>query len=257
MSEQLYVHTEEIHNFSAAEQVLPVIIKMMSPKSILDVGCGIGTWLSVATNLGIKEILGIDGEHVDQELLRISKDNFQTYDLEKPFKLGRKFDILLCLEVAEHISTKSSEVLIESLTTHSDVIIFSAAIPGQDGQNHINEQWPEYYQNLFRKYDFDAFDILRNQFWNNTKVEWWYRQNMIVYAKANTLALKNFNPSIPIQSFVHPELLLLKNEKIKQLRELLFKEAAYPGFFISAKRLMKSIIKPRVLSREWKKLNKL
>ena len=39
--------------------------------------------------------------------------------------------------------------LVATITKHGDAVLFSAAIPGQGGQDHLNEQWPEYWQKKF------------------------------------------------------------------------------------------------------------
>lgn len=255
MSDNIYIHTEDIHNFSAAEELLPFIIELVHPKSMLDIGCGIGTWLAVAQNLGIKDIVGIDGEYVDRRLLKIPLEKFIPIDLNTRVNLKRKFDIVLCLEVAEHLPIVSTENLIDTLTCHSDFIIFSAALPGQGGQNHINEQWPRFYEHLFLERDFIAYDILRPKFWDNSKIEWWYRQNMVIFAKKNIPVFEGISPSKTLMNLVHPELLLLKDEKINQLNSKLYDEAAFPEFSTSFKRLIKSVIKPKLVFNRAKKLH--
>lgn len=243
MSETAYIHTEDIHNFSAAEQVLPFIIETFHPESILDVGCGIGTWLAIASKLGVAEIKGLDGDYVDKSLLKIPNNCFIASDLMHPINLKRKFDLVLCLEVAEHLPSTKAQILIDTLTEHSDIIIFSAAIPGQDGQNHINEQWQTYWQALFRKKAFFAYDILRPRIWNNEKIDWWYRQNIIIYAKKHIHVLRNEAPCDPVLNLVHPELFLQKNQKVEQLYSRLLSEATNPNFFMALKKLLKSIVR--------------
>lgn len=204
--EVLYKHDERVHNFSAAREILPFLIKMFAPSSILDVGCGIGTWLSVAKELQVKEVLGIDGTYVDRDLLKVDSTEFLEYDLRSPLNLQKKFDLALCLEVAEHLPDSSSGVLVQSLCKHSDVIVFSAAIPGQGGQNHLNEQWPSYWVQLFEKEGFLCYDILRPVFWNNEQVEFWYKQNMLLFSKVDIASGISEWPKPSKINIVHPEL---------------------------------------------------
>ena len=166
-----YIHDEIIHNSGAAEQVLPVLFSIFKPKSILDVGCGLGNWIEVAKKMGIEEVVGVDGSYVNRTLLKIDDKEFIEKDLAKPFDLNKNFDLAICLEVAEHLPETSADTLIQSIVTHADVVIFSAAIPGQGGQNHINEQWPTYGQELFQKYDYDVIDYFKPKIWNNNKIE--------------------------------------------------------------------------------------
>jgi SAM-dependent methyltransferase len=205
----------EFFNTRVAEEIVPQIIKFFNPNSVVDVGCGIGTWLHVFKSLGIKDILGIEGDHLDTNLLMIDKEDILFLDLEKEFVINRKFDIALSLEVAEHLSAEAAANFIQSLAKLSNVIIFSAAIPGQEGQGHINEQWMDYWQMEFQKNDFEFYDLLRPLFWNNEKVDWWYRQNIIVAIRKgipNDFSTNHFPLNI-----VHPKLFEYKNEIIRDL----------------------------------------
>jgi len=220
-----YIHDEIVHNSGAAEQVLPVLFEIYKPQSILDVGCGLGNWIQVAKNMGVNDIKGVDGAYVNKSLLKINPDEFVEKNLTEPFDLGRKFDLTICLEVAEHLPAASADVLIQTLTNHADVILFSAALPGQGGQNHVNEQWPEYWQKIFLKYGFEMVDYFRPKIWNNHKVERWYRQNLfLVVRKGHALAHNGINQA---QAIIHPELFEVVNEnyelKIKKLKSTIKK----------------------------------
>ena len=210
-----YIHSKEIHNTQAAEEIVPYLLEYIKPQSVIDVGCGLGTWLEVFKRNGVNEILGIEGEHVNKELLKIGQDELKIVDLELPFKIDKKFDLTLSLEVAEHLSHPSADTFIHSLIQLSDYIIFSAAIPDQGGQNHINEQWIEYWQQLFDKYGFILSDCIRPRFWNNENVEWWYRQNMFFCYKSGS---KNpFNVENRPLNLIHPKLFILKVTENKLL----------------------------------------
>lgn len=239
----IYVHDPVIHNFSAAKQVLPYIFKLKPVDNVIDIGCGIGTWLSVAKELGAKEILGVDGVDLDEKDLKIPLDDFIVTNLTQPFNLNKKFDLLLCLEVAEHLPESSAEILVDSLTNHSEFILFSAAIPGQGGQNHINEQWPQYWSNLFRAKGYFPCDILSIQFWHNEEVEWWYKQNMVIYGTKETFSHLNLPITEQLRSIIHPALFKEKLEKIDQLSSLVEKEIWRPSLKRSLKSLYKAVFK--------------
>ena len=132
-----YFHTEQYHNTASAEEVLPFVINLVGPSSIIDVGCGTGTWLKVAKKLGVKVIMGIDGIHVDSKMLCIEEQEFLQHNLNLPLDVGRKFDLGISLEVAEHLPAAAAGNFIEVLTRHSDIILFSAAVPGQIGRAHV------------------------------------------------------------------------------------------------------------------------
>jgi len=239
----LYVHDPVIHNFSAARQILPYIFKLKPIKSIIDVGCGTGTWLSVAKELGVEEILGVDGVELDQKDLKIPSSNFINTNLTQAFNLNKKFDLLICLEVAEHLPENSAKTLIDTLTSHSDFILFSAAIPEQGGQNHINEQWPEYWLNLFRTQGYFPCNILRDEFWDNKEIEWWYKQNIMIYGTKSILLSLNLPISEKIHPIIHPSLFKEKLEKINELNLFIKKEVWNPSLKRSLISLYKSIFK--------------
>jgi hypothetical protein len=98
--------------------------------------------------------------------------------LNKSLNLGRKFDLVVCLEVVEHLEPSSAETIIGSLCRHADEVLFSAAAPGQAGTHHINCQWPSYWQKLFNNHGFVCRDDLRWKLWDNDAIEPWYRQNL-------------------------------------------------------------------------------
>ena len=206
----LYIHSEAVHNLNAAREVVPILLQLTKSTSVLDVGCGTGTWLKVFEENGVNDYLGVDGDYVERSMLKIPHKLFHAHDLTKSFTLGRKFDIVVSLEVAEHIPEQCADSFIESLVKHAEVLIFSAAIPGQGGQNHLNEQWPEYWQKKFEPFGFYFHDVIRPQIWGNEQVDFWYRQNMFLVKREKPLQTPFHSLSV-----VHPELLNLKigNEK--------------------------------------------
>ena len=175
-------------SYESARRVAPLVMDLFQPRSVLDVGCGSGTWLSVfRRDHGVDDILGVDGDYVDTSVLEIPPACFRPADISKPVHLNRKFDLVISLEVAEHISAGQAPVLVENLTRHGDVILFSAAIPGQGGVHHVNEQFPEYWAALFQANGFCAVDVLREKIWNEDRIEWWYRQNILLFLKNDIL----------------------------------------------------------------------
>lgn len=159
-----------------------MICDLVRPASVLDVGCGQGIWLREFKRNGVTRALGMDGDYVDRNRLAIEVDEFLAVDLERPLPVAEPFDLAVCLEVAEHLSENAAGALVASLTSAAPVIVFSAAIPGQRGTNHINLQWPEYWAARFRDAGFLAFDPIRPRVRSNAAVELWYRQNLVIYA---------------------------------------------------------------------------
>jgi len=171
-------------SLSSAQAVIPHLKELVCPTSVLDVGCGVGTWLRAWAHDGtVTTLAGVDGEWVTDLLPDPARPLFRAHDLTTPLALKRKFDLVTCLEVAEHLPPRSARTLIESLCRHGDVVAFSAAVPGQDGTGHINLHWPTYWAKLFAEHGYEPYDVLRQRIWWDQRIEWWYRQNIILFAK--------------------------------------------------------------------------
>jgi SAM-dependent methyltransferase len=203
----------------SADEILPIILDLLHPVSIIDVGCGAGHWLAAANELGVKDTLGVDGGWVLETKLAIPQDKFVAHDLGTPLSLGRRFDLVLSLEVAEHLPASRAQQFVKTLCEAADNVVFSAAIPGQGGRHHVNEQWPAYWADLFQECGYQCHDILRQRIWNNPRVAWYYAQNILVFVKAgppNHLA----PPSQPL-SLVHPALWSAQVARMKSPGKLL------------------------------------
>src|SRR5690606_23594368 len=128
------------------------------------------------------------------------------------------------------------DTFVESLTSHASIILFSAAIPQQGGQYHINEQWPNYWNEKFKKRGFQAFDILRSEFWNNEQVLWWYRQNMVFFVKQGNETFNKFEPSKDIHSLIHPS---LYQKRVLKPHSSNSKKGFLKSIFIGLKKILK------------------
>lgn len=132
-TEQFYIDQRKSSRRSANE-IVPLVLELIQPKSVIDVGCGVGAWLSVFRECGIEDILGVDGNWVDKNMLEIPENRFLVFDLTTPVLMNRHFDLVVSLEVAEHLPSECAEIFIDSLTRLGPTILFSAAIPFQGGQ---------------------------------------------------------------------------------------------------------------------------
>ncbi len=164
-------------SFCSAQAIVPYIVQLFNPTSILDVGCGRGLWLNTFMQHGVSDVLGVDGEWVNPIVPHV------VADLEKPFTLDRKFDIALSLAVAEHLTPAAGESLISILCNASNIIVFSAAPPGQGGENHINEQPLSYWQERFLKYGFELVDCIRPRIGHIQIAAPYYKKNIVVFVK--------------------------------------------------------------------------
>lgn len=153
----------------SARQIVPLVLELVQPKSVIDVGCGVGTSLSVFNQCGVEDFYGIDGDYVDRNILEIPEQRFFVSDLTEPIQLNRQFDLVVSLEVAEHLPDTCAEIFVDSLTKLGPVILFSAAIPHQGGTRHVNEQWPEYWARYFKRKDIRRLIVLEGKYGQTSK----------------------------------------------------------------------------------------
>jgi hypothetical protein len=156
----------------------------------------------------VQDVLGLDGAYVNREQLLIAPDEFQPRDLQAPISLDHRFDLVMSLEVAEYLPPSRSRSLVRDLTSMAPLVLFSAAIPHQGGRDHINEQWQSCWASLFNEHGFRTFDVIRPVIWDNSQVERWYRQNIVIYCREDCVAsypgLTKRAPAPPL-SVVHPK----------------------------------------------------
>jgi hypothetical protein len=222
-----YVHARNSHSQTGPTVAFPIIIEALGqrPASMIDVGCGTGTWLRAAADCGVADVLGIDGVMAPAEQLCMAAHLIQQRDLTQPVDLGRRFDLAVCLEVGEHLAAEHASALVSTLVRSSDVVLFSAACPGQPGQHHVNCQWPEYWQRLFNDRGYSCDDSIRWQIWGNDGIEPWYRQNMFV--ARNTPDRAGTEPRIA--AVLHPAMVtdsILLQEPIRRWRAVQLQEIA-------------------------------
>lgn len=203
-----FFHGHRDGMIASATVVVPSLVRIFEPMTVVDVGCGIGAWAGAFHNAGC-DVLALDGDYVERASLLLPAERFEVRDLNQPLSLTKSVDLVVCLEVAEHLSPTNAKRFVRDLTKLAPVVVFSAAIPGQGGAGHINEQWPQYWADLFEECDHLPIDNLRPFFWSNKQVSWWYAQNMISYVHRD--AIPRF-PSLPLPAEpcqlarVHPEL---------------------------------------------------
>jgi SAM-dependent methyltransferase len=178
----------EIRARRSAQHVIGFLCRHFALSSVLDVGCGRGVWVDEWRRGGIADAVGIDGAYVHTDRLLIPREQFVAFDLSRRFDFGRRFDLVQSLEVAEHISSSSAEIFVDNLVTHGDVILFSAAVPGQGGEFHVNEQPYEYWRSKFASRGFAIFDSLRPQIVKIRAIEPWYRYNIFLFVHERAIS---------------------------------------------------------------------
>ena len=209
-SENFYKNLQKGSRGSARE-IIPIVLDLVRPKSVIEVGCGVGSWLSVFREFGVQDFVGVDGHWIEEKMLEIPPERFLSFDLKKPFQMDRVFDLVVSLEVGEHLPQECAGIFVDSLTRLGSIVLFSAAIPFQGGTNHVNEQWPEYWIRYFQEQHYQVIDCIRKNIWENNNVEWWYAQNIFMFVKND--CLENYpllkrefeNTNISPLSVVHPK----------------------------------------------------
>jgi SAM-dependent methyltransferase len=167
---------------ASARGVLDCLAGRLPIRSVLDLGCGNGVWLSYWLEQGVSDVVGVDGPYVDVRMLRVPPSAFLARDLGQPLQLQRQFDLVQSLETAEHLPPSAADQFVDNLVRHGKLVLFSAAIPGQGGEHHVNEQPLNYWRAKFRVHDYDAFDFVRPRVRNDRSIFFWYRHNAILYA---------------------------------------------------------------------------
>jgi SAM-dependent methyltransferase len=213
----------ESNSYKSAKLVLPFVNDILHPKSIIDIGCGTGEWLKVWNeDFKIEDIKGVEGPYINLNLIKIDPEKLSIQDLKLSYSEPRNYDLAMSLEVGEHLPKESSEEFIKTLTKLSDFVLFSAAVPGQEGTYHINEQYPEYWALIFHKFGFVPVDYFRELLWRVSGIEYWYKQNILLYVHKDVLHLypallensRHVNPNYLFR--LHPDFYELKNSRIKE-----------------------------------------
>jgi SAM-dependent methyltransferase len=203
----------------SAQVIVPWVNAHVRPASVVDVGCGAGSWLRAFMDAGVEDVLGLDGDWVPEAELRIPRERFRTTDLRAPGEVARRFDLAISLEVAEHLPAGAADELVATLVGLAPVALFSAAVPGQSGVDHINEQWPAYWAQRFAQHGYDAFDVVRSRFWRDPSVKWWYPQNTLLYAERGSEPAERIGAELgpalnePPLALVHPGMVAAMDEQ--------------------------------------------
>jgi len=204
----------------SARRVFRELVTFYRPRSVVDFGCGRGAWLRAAAECGASDLAGYDGPWLSPQDLVVESVYFTTADMERSIEIERRYDLAISVEVAEHLSPNRAQGFVADLCKASDIVLFSAAIPGQGGTNHVNEQWPSYWVGLFRAGGYDCFDVLRPALWSDSEVEFWYRQNILLFVRTGA-SLPLDRPELerrqrPIIDAVHPALLEIARRPLRE-----------------------------------------
>lgn len=209
----------------SASKIVPELIRLLMPQSVVDIGCGIGTWIGAFRLNGVDDVVGVDGSYIPKDALQVDEKAFILADLSQSFQLDRTFDLAITVEVAEHLPSSRAHTFVADLVRLAPAVAFSAAIPGQGGTNHVNEQWPDYWEAIFAEFNYRAVDCFRPHFWDDNEIEFWYRQNLVLFVSEARMALYPalealIRPS-KLLRLVHPELHIRNCAILKALSKMM------------------------------------
>ena len=159
-----------------------ILYPMFKPETVIDLGCGLGFFLSSMQKYGAK-ITAIDNDWVKELETAAPIKSYVFHDLNQPFASKKRFDLATSFEVAEHLDPERSEPLVQELCALSDTIAFSAAIPGQSGSGHINLKWQSDWAELFEQQGYLCYDAIRPAMAEKENAYFWFRQNALVFIK--------------------------------------------------------------------------
>lgn len=189
-------------SMSSARFLVPFLMENLEFSSVIDIGCGDGQFVGQFIQHGIPNVKGIEGKWILDSLDKSAATWLEIADLTEELIFDSRFDLAICLEVAEHLEEEYADTLIRNLTSASDIVVFSAAIPGQGGTNHVNLQYPIYWAKKFAKHGYFVAWDPRKSLWGNKEVAPWYQQNCLVYKKCEDVNKDLVTPP----SLKHPEI---------------------------------------------------
>ncbi|MFA5109565.1 MAG: methyltransferase domain-containing protein [Patescibacteria group bacterium] len=172
----------------AAARFVEIILKYYAPKSVVDIGCGVGLYLKEFAERGIEDLLGLDGSPAAAEEFLFNRDHLVIFDLAGRYRFEKKYDLGLCLEVAEHLREEDADTLVGTVTDAADDIIFTAAVCGQGPRSigHINEQPSDYWIKKFKSKNFSYLKSRTEKMKKEMKakgVVWWLVNNLMIFSQ--------------------------------------------------------------------------
>ena len=215
-----FYRTNAAISAASATVLLRTLGEIYGARTLLDVGCGIGTWGRAAKELGFTRYRGVDGDYVRREQLQVAPADFTAHDLRTRLDLRESYDLAICMEVGEHLPASAAAILVRSLCAHAPVVMFSAAIPAQGGVDHVNEQWQSYWAELFGCEGYGVHDCIRPRIWGCAEVAEYYRQNVLVYVDERNPGLaslfgENLKGRPALLDVVHPATYRIKSDPLR------------------------------------------
>ncbi|KPQ09006.1 MAG: hypothetical protein HLUCCA09_02155 [Rhodobacteraceae bacterium HLUCCA09] len=174
---------ERVRRAGWAAAIAGALTDHFRPRSVVDIGCGLGFFLAAMGGRGADRLTGVDADWVEGLPTEIPRDRYLLHDLETPLPDLGRHDLAACLEVAEHLGAARGPSLVAELTALSDVVLFSAAIPGQGGRGHVNCRWQSYWAGLFAEHGHACYDPYRRRLAAMPDMAPWFAQNLLLFVR--------------------------------------------------------------------------
>jgi len=184
-SAEYFAHTVETAAVESSPDIAQAIVADFAPRSVVDVGCGTGALLDAMRAHGC-DVFGYEYSKAAIEYCRKRNLPVERFDVEKDQVAGaRRCDVVVSMEVAEHLPAAVAERYVAMLAGLAPVVVFTAAIPGQGGNDHVNEQPHEYWIEKFSAHGFvldrDTTQRWRADWQRGGRVRDWYYRNLMVF----------------------------------------------------------------------------
>jgi SAM-dependent methyltransferase len=168
----------------SAEAMADAIIAAFSPSTVIDVGCGSGNLLLALKIRGVRGV-GYEYSAAALALCRQRALDVRRLDIERdPMPSGRA-DVVISTEVAEHLPESCADRFVDLLTGLADNVVLTAALPGQGGTDHVNEQPNEYWIAKFAGRGL-FLDEMITSLWRRT----WPERGVIANLSTNVLVFR-------------------------------------------------------------------
>jgi SAM-dependent methyltransferase len=172
----------------SAPAIAASIVNDLSPRTAIDVGCGTGALLTKLRDAGCR-VVGLEYAGAAREMCRERGLDVRPFDIARhALDYAQMCDVAISMEVAEHLPAQVADRYVDLLARLGKTVVFTAALPGQGGTDHVNEQPHEYWIRKFQERDC-ALDWTLTSRWRQSwkesgDVQSWYYNNLLVFRTA-------------------------------------------------------------------------